>query len=222
MTTTVTTSTSSAATSASSTTTTTHRGGTAPVLRRLADRRVLVASGVVATVLAIVLFATAGRSSLAAVAAACGAPAPDTRFTTSADDVAAFLAACGDAGRSAYRDLQLVDLAYPAALGVFLASAVGLLVPRVRPGRPLPRGVGLLPLLPLVAAAADYAENLCAWWLLAAWPEVPAVPAHLLGVGSATKQVASWASGLLVVGLLVAVGVRRLRARRSTDADHPS
>lgn len=188
------------------------------VARRLADRRVLVVAGILATGLALVLFATAGRGSLAAVAGACGTPAPDTRFTTSATDVEAFLAACGEGGRAAYRDLQLVDLVYPATLGVFLASALGLLVPRVRPGRPLPRGARLLPLLPLVAAAADYTENLCAWWLLSAWPQVPVVPAHLLGIASATKQITSWASGLLVVGLLVAVAVRRRRDGRGSRA----
>lgn len=182
-------------------------------LRRLGDRRVLLVAGVLAAALATVLFATSGRSSLAAVAAACGAPAPDTRVTTSADEVAAFLAACGDGGRAAWRDLQVVDLVYPAALGVFLASAVALLLPRVRPGRPVGRAAALLPLLPLVAAGADYAENACAWWLLGAWPEVPVLPAHLLGVASATKQATSWASGLLVVGLLAAVAVRRFRGR---------
>lgn len=194
-------------------------GRVARAIGRLADRRVLVVSGILATGLGLVLFATAGRGSLAAVADACGAPAPDTRFTTSAPDLEAFLAACGEEGRAAYRDLQLVDLAYPAALGVFLASAIGLLLPQVRPGRPLPRGARLLPLLPVLAAAADYTENVCAWWLLAAWPQVATVPAHLLGIASATKEVASWASGLLVVGLLAAVAARRVRGGRTDETD---
>lgn len=188
-------------------------GRVARALRRLGDRRVLLVAGVLAAALATVLFATSGRSSLAAVAAACGAPAPDTRLTTSADEVAAFLATCGDDGRAAWRDLQVVDLVYPAALGVFLASAVALLLPRVRPGRPVGRRAALLPLVPLVAAGADYLENACAWWLLGAWPQPAALPAHVLGVASATKQATSWASGLLVVGLLAAVAVRRVRAR---------
>ena len=180
--------------------------------RRLASRRLLLVSGAVAVALATVLFATSGPASLAAVADRCGQPAPDVRFTTSAEGVATFLAGCGHAGRAAYRDLQLLDLVYPAAIGTFLAAALALLLPRVLPAAS--DRVRLVVLVPLLGALADYTENLAAWALLARYPEPATWAAHLLGIASAAKQTLNWASFTLVALALAAALIAWVRARR--------
>ena len=181
-------------------------------MTHLARRRVLLISGAVTVALAVVLFASSGASSLAAVADRCGQPAPDVRFTTSPEAVESFLAGCGDAGRSAYRDLQVVDLVYPAAFGLVLAAALALLVPRALPAAS-PRWRALA-VVPLVGAAFDYLENLAAWTLLVRYPEPAVWAARVLGTASAAKQVTMWASAALVLVGLVGALVAHVRTRR--------
>ncbi len=175
--------------------------------RWLADRRVLVVSGAVWAVLASVLFAWPGRFSLAAVADACGLPAPDVAFAPSSAATQAFFAGCGESGLAAYRDLQVVDLFYPAALAIFLAAALALLLTRVMPG------AAWLALVPIVASLGDYVENAAAWVLISVGPFQASWAASLLQAGSAVKVVFSWSAWLLVCGLLAATAVRGLRNR---------
>lgn len=183
-------------------------------LRRLADRRVLVASGALCFLLARFMFGTSGRGSLAFVAERCGEAAPDVRFTSSPEQLSGFLSACGAAGREAYRDLQLVDLVYPAAVGIFLASALASVLSRVARSS----GVVALAALPLLASAFDYLENVAAWTLLTRYPDPLPWVGRVLGVASAAKQSLMWVSvAVLVVGLVVAVAGRIRRA--GTDAD---
>lgn len=176
-------------------------------VRPLADRRVLVISGVVAVALMAVMFASSGRGSLAAVADRCGQPAPDVRFTTSPAGLQQFMEGCGEAGRAAYRDLQLLDLVYPAASGLFLASLLACLLPwavRRDSGR-----IAALAALPLLGAVLDYTENVGAWMLLASHPDPVAPVARLMGIASATKQLAMWGSMFLVATALVMAAVTR-------------
>ncbi len=183
-------------------------------LRRFADRRILVASGVLCLLLAGFMFGTSGRGSLAHVAEHCGQDAPDVRFTTSPEQLQQFLTACGDTGRDAYRDLQLVDLVYPALVGVFLASALASVLSRV--GR---RGAAVaLAALPLLASAFDYLENLAAWILLARSPEPLPWIGRVLGSASAAKQSLMWASiAVLVIGIVAAVAGRTRRVGADRD-----
>lgn len=184
---------------------------------RLASRRLLLSSGAVCAVLIGVLFASSGPGSVGAVAARCGQPAPDVRFTSSPEQVQDFLGACGVAGRAAYRDLQLVDLVYPAAVGLFLASALALLLPRaVRASRRSPQALAAVP---LGAAAFDYLENLAAWTLLLRYPEPMSWVGRVLGTASAAKQVLTWASVLLLTVALVGAALAR---RRSSAVDLPA
>ena len=78
---------------------------------------------------------------------------PDVRFYTPGDEVTQFLTGCGEAGRDAYRDLQVADLFYPAVSGLFLASALALVLSRLsRPGS----AVIALAALPFLGSAFDY------------------------------------------------------------------
>jgi hypothetical protein len=187
----------------------------------LARRRVLLIAGAVCITIATVMFATSGRFSLATIAAQCGLPAPDVRWATSTAGIHEFLVACGDSGRSAYRDLQLLDLVYPAAIGLFMASALAYLLPRAFSGRH--RTLGALTALPLAAAAFDYLENVGAWIVLARYPEPAPWAAWLFSVASPAKQALSWASWLLVVAALLGATVAGLRTRwtGTDDGDLP-
>lgn len=176
---------------------------------RLASRRLLLSSGAACVVLVGVLFASSGPGSVGAVAARCGQPAPDVRFTSTPEQVQDFLGACGVAGRAAYRDLQVTDLFYPAALGLFLASALALLLPRaVRASR----RVAALAAVPIAAAAFDYLENLAAWTLLLRYPAPMPWVGRVLGAASAAKQVLTWASVLILTAALLGAALARRRS----------
>jgi len=182
---------------------------------RLVHRGLLIGSGALWLGLAVVLFAWSGRFSLAAVAAACGVPAPDVAFAPAAAETTAFVEACGESGLAAYRDLQVVDLLYPAAGALFLMVVLAFLLRRLMPG------VGWLAFLPLGAALGDYLENVAAWALITVGPVGAPWAASILQAGSAVKVVLSWASWLLVSGLLVALAVRAVSTRGASTAQAP-
>lgn len=196
--------------------------GTAPAprlarrLAALAGWRVWAVSAAVYTAYAGAFFATTAPFAIPTVERLCGQPPLDMRTTSSATDVNTFLTACGETGREAYRALQLADLAYPLVFAVFLASSLALALSRLAPGRPR---LLVLALLPFLASAFDYVENVFAWRALAAFPGATATDG-LLGVASAAKTATSWLAGGLLVAALVALVVLsalrwRARARLS-------
>jgi len=178
---------------------------------RLADRRLMAVSVAAWLSLAALLFVWSGRFSLTAVARACGRQAPDVRFAPGATDTRTFIAGCGDEGLTAYRDLQLVDLAYPLVAAAVLVTALALLLSRIAPLH------AWLSFMPLVAAAGDYVENVAAWVLIADGTGRPAWATLTLQIASAIKVTASWASWLLVIALLAALAVTALTARRAAQ-----
>jgi hypothetical protein len=157
--------------------------------------------------LAGLLFLWPGRFSLAAVADACGMAAPDVVFAPSAEWTLGFIAACGQSGLASYRDLQLVDLLYPAIGALFAAALLVWLSGRVAPS------VSALAAVPLAAGLADYAENVCAWTLLVAPDPGRTSAASALQFASGTKHVLSWATWVLVLVLLVMAAVGAWRGR---------
>lgn len=177
---------------------------------RRVDLRLLVAAALWWLGMYALLFVWHGRFSLRAVEVACGAPAPDTRFAASPTRTEQFLIGCGAQGLGAYRDLQIADLFYPASTALVLVLTLLYLRPRV-----MPRAAWLT-LLPVLAAAGDYAENACAWVLIAMAPSRPGWTAHALQIGSGVKFVASWAAWLTVIVLLLRWVARRARRTAST------
>ena len=157
--------------------------------------------------LAAVLFLWSGRFSLAAVERACGAPAPDVRTAPSVSDVHAFLAACGPDGLAAYRDLQVVDVLYPAVNAALLMLVLGLLFRRLKVS------LTWLLVLPVVAAVGDYVENVAAWTMLGEGQGRTSWVDALFPVGSAVKAGATWSAWLAVTVLLAWVVVRWVRPR---------
>lgn len=183
--------------------------GLSHAMRKLATWWVPALTAGVFVVFAVAFFATSLPFSIANVTSLCGAAPPDVRFYTPGDEVTQFLTGCGEAGRDAYRDLQVADLFYPAVSGLFLASALALVLSRLsRPGS----AVIALAALPLLGSAFDYLENVAAWIALTAFPGPAETSAGLLGVASIAKQAISWASWLL---LLLAVGCLVTRVLRN-------
>ena len=64
------------------------------------------------------------------VAADCGVPALDARFRWSSAEAIDFAHACGPAGLTSYRQLQLAALAYPAVLATLVIVWTRWLSPR--------------------------------------------------------------------------------------------
>lgn len=194
---------------------------TAPLRRlaALASWRVWWVTAAVYLAYAGAFFATRAPFSIPTVEALCGQPPLDMRTGSSAADVNAFLTACGATGREAYRALQLADLAYPLVFAVFLASSLAMVLSRLAPGRPR---LLLLAVLPFVASAFDYLENVFAWRALLAFPGTTATDG-LLGLASTAKTATSWLAGGLLVAALVALAVSAAlrwsaRVRRSRNA----
>lgn len=172
--------------------------------------RLLVGVAALWVLVSYVLFAWPGRFSLAAVAAACGVAAPDVRTAPAVADVRAFVEGCGSAGLAAYRDLQIVDLVYPAVNAVLIALVILLLV------RQLPHRLSWLVVLPLVAALGDYVENVAAWTLIARGTDTSTWAEQLFQVASAVKVAATTAAWIAVLVLALWVVVRALARRRAS------
>ncbi len=164
------------------------------------------------------LFAWTGRFSLAAVLDACGTEAPDVLFAPSPARTESFLAGCGAPGLQAYRDLQVVDVFYPAVGAAFLAVALTLLLRDASPR------LWWLAVVPVAAALGDYVENAAAWVLIGAGPSAIPWVAVPLQVGSGAKVILSWVSWLAVVTLLlgrVPMVRHRVAGRRAARSDRP-
>jgi hypothetical protein len=141
------------------------------------------------------------------VTRACGGQSAfDMRGYWDAAAARALIADCGTEGRAAYLRLQLLDLAYPLLCGLALLLASALLV------RHLPGRAWTVMLIPAIAMTAlDYSENVFVWTVLATWPTVGELPAHLGGIATAAKRIAGFAAYLTIPILLIATVIARVR-----------
>ena len=174
--------------------------------------------------LAVLMFGT-GAGSLVAVRRACGGLPPfDVRGRWTLRDAEVMLTACGAAGRTAYAQQQLLDLAYPAALAALLLVATALLV--------RPYGLRWWPVLvPAVAMTVlDYVENIGVWTLLLDGPHTHPAVITLAGAATAVKRVlgfVAFTTPLLLVLIRLAAmlhrAVRRPKAVTTrTDSGTPT
>lgn len=183
-------------------------------MRRLANWRLVIVSGVVFTAFAALLFRSAAPFGIPNVKDLCGQPPPDVRLFVSAQDVQRFMAACGDAGRAAYRNLQLADLFYPAVSALFMASVLATaLSSNSRHGSSWVAVASL----PLLGAGLDYLENAAAWFVLLRYPDESAAAAALFSAASATKLSVNWMAGILLI-IVLAYGLLRRTTRRQKRA----
>jgi len=185
-------------------------------MERLAGWRLLVIAGIIFAVFAALLFGSSVPFSIRHVEDLCGQAPPDVRFFTSAGEVRAFMTGCGEAGRAAYRNLQVADLFYPAVNALFMASALAMAMSRnVRKGSLWFATAAL----PFVGAAFDYLENAAAWITLVRFPDESGAAASVLGGASVAKQTVSWVAGLLLLTVVAFASVRWVMKRRTGRVD---
>jgi lysylphosphatidylglycerol synthetase-like protein (DUF2156 family) len=126
-----------------------------------------------------------------------GLPPFDVRGNWTQADARALVQACGASGRSAYIELQLLDLVYPALSGAALVLVTALLARRY--GR-----WGWAALIPAVLMTVlDYTENIAVWTLLVKWPDVNATVAAIGGPVTAVKHI----MGFVAFGIPLLLGV---------------
>ena len=148
-------------------------GRFAPVCRlsraicRIATGKALLGSFIVCLVFAVLIMGKPfGIARLQEITG--GATIPDMTFTTGPDSVYAVLGALGEAGRTFdLTHIVPLDLVYPFTYGLFLSLGISWALARVFPGDSPWR---LLNIIPVLAAAADYAENAGVIALLLTYP----------------------------------------------------
>lgn len=144
--------------------------------------------------------------------------APDTSFWYLPEDLYAAAEAWGPEGRAAYvRARVTFDVIWPIVYGTFLLTTLAWLWARGTAAGSRWRAVALLP---VVAVALDYAENICAATVMARYPARTPLLAELAPLFTAGKWLTLSASFmLLAVGVIIALAAwwrsRRSRPRRS-------
>lgn len=177
----------------------------------LARPRLLVALLAVYVPFFVVYFASPIAFSLPHAAAAChGQPILDQRWGYTSQQVAAYLQACGGAGRAAISAQQAADLVYPALFAAVLTVGLALLLRAAHvPDR---RWAHVLVLLPAFSAAADYLENAGIRTLLATFPRQPAIVPAVSAV-TTVKLATGWMGMGVVVVLACVAGFRWVRVQ---------
>jgi hypothetical protein len=176
----------------------------ASLIERGARPRHLALAAAVYAPLALLMFGWPGL--VARVSRACGRSPFDVGGYWDAGDARRMLEACGDTGRAAYVQLEIADLAYPAALAALLLIACALLLRRFG-GRSWPV---LLPILAMTVL--DYLENAGVWFVLLRWPDAGGSVADAAGVATALKR----AFGFIAFSVPLVLGALELvhRAHR--------
>lgn len=156
------------------------------------------------TIAFVALFAAADRVLGIPKAGAISGPAPMT-----AAQLADLATAMGEKVRRATVFVTLVlDSFFPLAYGAALAFGSGYLLARLDAPEPWRS----LRLLPVLAAAFDYLENVCIVLLLAGWPRFNAA-AHPLSLLTRGKWLLIYASAATFVVAGVWLFARKVRAR---------
>jgi len=118
------------------------------------------------------------------LAASGGLPVLDMRFTYTYDEALNLLTQLGEEGRHLYSVMQLLDTVFPAAYGLSMALALGLLTARLFPNS---HTHALVLLLPILAALLDYVENILVATQIAAFPDLSASIISVAAIVTALK-----------------------------------
>ena len=140
-------------------------------------------------------------------------PAPDTSVWYLPDDLYAAAEAWGREGRAAYIHARVTfDVIWPLVYGTFLLTTLAWVWARGTASGSRWRAVALLP---VIAVALDYAENICTATVMARHPARTPVLAELAPFFTAGKWLSvSVSFMLLALGVIIAL-TSRWRARRS-------
>ncbi len=139
--------------------------------------------------------------------------APDTSVWYFPDDLYAAAEAWGRDGRAAYVHARVTfDVIWPMVYGTLLMTTLAWVWARGTASGSRWRGVALIP---VVAVALDYAENICTATVMARYPARTPVLAELAPLFTAGKWLTLSASFMLLgIGVIIAL-TARWRARRS-------
>jgi hypothetical protein len=149
-----------------------------------------------------------------------GAAILDLNFGNSAAHINHTLAALGEAGRSAYLYIFLpIDTCYAAIYAVFYACTLAFFVRRLPLRRKLSWARWIV-VLPVVAAACDWWENVAFAFMLSQFPALanPALVASTT-VATRAKFILVYLSLLLVVGFAVYHMARWISTQYSSSND---
>lgn len=132
----------------------------------------------------------------------------DSRYSYTADEAYGVLDAAGPGGRRILGFFAALDMVYPIVYSLAAAVLVIFLVDRLAgPDHALQR----LAMLPFLVAALDYCENASIVTLMVVYPDrLPAV-AKIASSFTSTKWTFAAAGGVILIGLLIALGIKRLR-----------
>jgi len=151
----------------------------------------------------------------------------DLNFGNNAAHINHTLAALGEAGRSAYLYVFLpIDTCYAAIYAVFYACTWAFFVRRLPLQRWQLSWARWIVVLPVVAAACDWWENVAFAFMLSQFPSLanPALVASAT-IATITKFILVYLSLLLVLGLVVYHMARWIATKHSSsnnDKYHPS
>jgi len=139
--------------------------------------------------------------------------APDTSVWYFPDDLYAAAEAWGRDGRATYVHARVTfDVIWPMVYGTLLMTTLAWVWARGTASGSRWRGVALIP---VVAVALDYAENICTATVMARYPARTPVLAELAPLFTAGKWLTLSASFMLLgIGVIIAL-TARWRARRS-------
>lgn len=127
------------------------------------------------------------------------------------DDATRFLGALGAEGRSYYLGRQIpLDLVYP---GLFALSYALLWKWLLAKATGLPKMLGAVIYLPLFAGLADYAENAGIIAMLIQFPDLSEMLVATASTFTIIKALSSTLFFVALLGLLLAVGVQKIRTR---------
>jgi len=185
-------------------------------LAKLATTRTLVALAVIGLSFNLFVFPwrTAQLSDLSGIAD----PILDKRFSYSPATVLDVASRLGERGRTLYALSELtVDLVYPLLYSSFFGLLLVRLIPRAIPGR---AGLRHLALLPFVALACDYAENVTLAIILLGFPGTMSI-APVASLFTTAKWIFGGTSIALIVLTSLKLLVSRVRAYRSAAALPP-
>lgn len=151
---------------------------------------------------------------LRALARITDVPILDMSFFYQADEVYRRLALFGDPGRQLYLQiLWTFDIAIPISYALALSTGIHMAWRDLYPRHPWSRYLFLIPLL---AGALDYTENILITYLLLRYPERHPLVADLAGYTTAAKSLGAYSAILLALLGGIRKGFARLNQKGQT------
>jgi len=140
---------------------------------------------------------------------------PDTSLIYSSEDLYDMAESYGEAGRAAYIKLRWTfDLIWPLVYTLFFVLWIVKLSYYVLSSR----RIRYLFIVPLIAMFFDFTENLGATIIMARYPVTPGIIANLTPVMTFAKWITISMSFLIVLALLIANIMAKMKERRSANA----